>query len=72
MNASDHDGPARPKKPVSRRTALKGLAIGGGIGALTQWSKPVVDAVVLPAHAQATVQAQGRGALTIINVVFGL
>ena len=72
MNTPHNDVPAPSKKPLSRRTALKGLAIGGGVGALAQWSKPVVDAVVLPAHAQATVQAQGRGALAVINVVFGL
>lgn len=70
MNTSDRDGPERPKKPLSRRTALKGLVAGGGVGALAQWSKPVVDTVVLPAHAQATVQALGRGGAAIIAPVF--
>ncbi|HHD63393.1 MAG TPA: twin-arginine translocation signal domain-containing protein [Desulfobulbaceae bacterium] len=42
----------------SRRKALKKIAAGGavaGILALSgKWSKPVVDSIILPAHAQAT------------------
>ncbi len=42
----------------SRRKVLKALATGGTVaGALAltgKWSKPVVDTVILPAHAQAT------------------
>lgn len=41
-----------------RRSTLKTLLVGGGtltLGALpSQWSKPVVDSVMLPAHAQTT------------------
>jgi hypothetical protein len=38
----------------SRRSLLKKLAVGGIAGAAlpTQWSRPVVDSVMLPAHAQ--------------------
>ena len=38
----------------SRRNILKKLAVGGIAGAAlpTQWSRPVVDSVMLPAHAQ--------------------
>lgn len=51
----------------SRRNILKKLAVGGlaaGAAMPTKWSKPVVDAVVLPAHAQtsdATVRGGGGG-----------
>ena len=38
----------------NRRRVLKGVTIGGGSIALTKWSKPIVETVVLPAHAQAT------------------
>lgn len=37
-----------------RRKALKVLAAGGGVAALRQWTKPVIETAVLPAHAQAT------------------
>ncbi|HHD63392.1 MAG TPA: twin-arginine translocation signal domain-containing protein [Desulfobulbaceae bacterium] len=44
----------------SRRKTLKKIAAGGavaGILALSgKWSKPVVDSIILPAHAQATGQ----------------
>jgi hypothetical protein len=42
----------------SRRKVLKKIAAGGavaGVLALTgKWSKPVVDSIIVPAHAQAT------------------
>ncbi|MFZ0486919.1 MAG: hypothetical protein WAL83_07965 [Arenicellales bacterium] len=39
--------------PSKRRDTLRKLAVSGGvIGAAGAWSKPVVDSVVLPAHAQ--------------------
>ncbi len=41
-----------------RRELLKALTLGGGAVAATQlpstWSKPVVDSVMIPAHAQTT------------------
>ena len=39
------------KKAVSRRDVIKGVTIGGTAFAVTKWSKPVMDAVILPAHA---------------------
>ena len=48
------------KKSVntSRRKALKtiaaGTAVAGGLALSGKWSKPVVDTIILPAHAQAT------------------
>ncbi len=42
----------------SRRKALKtiaaGTAVAGGLALSGKWSKPVVDTIILPAHAQAT------------------
>ena len=42
----------------SRRKALKtiaaGTAMAGTIALTGKWSKPVVDTIILPAHAQAT------------------
>lgn len=41
------------KKAAARRTLLKTLAAGGGVLALPdEWKKPVVRAVIVPAHAQ--------------------
>ncbi|GMR06351.1 MAG: hypothetical protein BMS9Abin25_0940 [Gammaproteobacteria bacterium] len=42
------------KKDASRRKALKAIAAVSGGVAVTKWVKPVVESVVLPAHAQAT------------------
>jgi hypothetical protein len=53
----DNDKQASPVNS-SRRKALKKIAAGGavaGVLALSgKWSKPVVDSIILPAHAQAT------------------
>ncbi len=60
---SDHDNPLTEsrseKQRPARRKLLKSIAIGGGAAALgktlpEQWSKPMVDSVLVPAHAQAT------------------
>ena len=52
----------------SRRKALKTIAAGtaaAGAMALTgKWSKPVVDTIILPAHAQATNGAGPVGTTT--------
>ncbi|HHB76531.1 MAG TPA: twin-arginine translocation signal domain-containing protein [Desulfobulbus sp.] len=46
----------------SRRKALKKMAVGtavaGTLAVSSKWSKPVVNSIILPAHAQAT-NAQG-------------
>ncbi len=53
---NDNKHPGANDNP--RRATLKTLLVGGGtftLGALpSQWSKPVVDSVPLPAHAQTT------------------
>ena len=38
----------------SRRDIVKGIALGVGGVSVSQWSKPVVETIVLPAHAQTT------------------
>lgn len=47
-NKPDRDAPQAP----GRRGIVKGVALGVGGLTLTHWSKPVVQNVVLPAHAQ--------------------
>lgn len=48
------------EKPINkRRDALRKLAVSGGvIGAAGSWSKPVVDSVMLPAHATTSLPLQ--------------
>jgi hypothetical protein len=46
---STHPNHAKDK---TRRGVVKGVALGVGGLTLTHWSKPVVENVVLPAHAQ--------------------
>jgi hypothetical protein len=36
---------------TSRRRLLKGLTVGGGAFTISEWSRPVVQSIVLPAHA---------------------
>ena len=47
----------------SRRDALKKLGLATGVGAVatTEWAKPVVNALVVPAHAQTTSGSSGGG-----------
>ena len=55
----DHQAAGEAEKPISRRKVIKTLALGGGVttGTLlfpSEWTKPLVEAVYLPAHAQTT------------------
>ena len=36
---------------AKRRQIVKNLTLGGGAIAVTQWTRPMVDTVVVPAHA---------------------
>jgi len=54
------------KRNAGRRKALKALAAGGGVAVLSKWSKPVIESVVLPAHAQATGPFTGNFAGTLV------
>jgi hypothetical protein len=50
-----HAKKATPNQQASeRRAALKKLLAASGVVTASHWSKPVVDAVILPAHAQST------------------
>jgi hypothetical protein len=40
---------------LKRRNMLGKLALGGALGATATWQKPVVESIVLPAHAQTSV-----------------
>ncbi len=49
---------SREPESTTRRKALKtiaaGTAVAGTLAFTGKWSKPVVDTIILPAHAQAT------------------
>lgn len=59
-----HKNSKRHAQNESRRTALKTLMTGGGFATLSalpaQWVKPVVDAVMLPVHAQTSAAPNGK------------
>lgn len=65
------DATARDDK---RRRLVKGAALGVSGITLTHWSRPVVESVVLPAHAQTTgpsspqaqVTGAGAGSTTVV------
>ena len=40
--------------PDTRRKLLRSIAAGGSVAAVTAWHRPIVNAVMLPAHAQTT------------------
>ncbi len=60
MSSSENQVVSKDHTPT-RRKALKKLLVGGGAAVAashalpTKWTKPVVDSVILPAHAQTTV-----------------
>lgn len=70
MSDKEKKQPSLPKAETSkstraideRRRALKKMTIAGGaaavVGASGKWAKPVVDSVILPAHAQTSVTQQ--------------
>ncbi len=47
-----NDLPKNSSSDNTRRKALKALTIGTGAVVAGHWSKPVVESVMLPAHAQ--------------------
>lgn len=57
---TDHDPAATPTQPVrhsGRRRLLQALALGGASAAVLpeKWVRPVIDAVIVPAHAQGSI-----------------
>ena len=57
---------SKPPLPQSRRKLLKSIALGSGAIALGKtlpdsWTKPVIESVVLPVHAQASAGAEFTG-----------
>ena len=68
--------PVSGARDDKRRKLVKGAALGVGGITLTHWSRPVVESVVLPVHAQTTgpsspgAQVSGAGA-TSTTVTFG-
>lgn len=51
-DTKDKNSGAPEQAQKRRRGVVKGVALGFGGVTLTQWSKPVVETVILPAHAQ--------------------
>lgn len=60
-----------PTRKLNRRTTLKTLLTGGGVLTLAalpnRWMKPVVDTVILPAHAQTSPSGANGFAVKIEN-----
>lgn len=55
----------------SRRDALKKLGIATGVGAAatTEWANPVVNSIILPAHAQTTSGSSSSAPLAAVSSV---
>ena len=74
MGNNNGFGNENRKQPVdrARRKALKiivaGTAVAGALAIPSRWSKPVVNSIILPAHAQAT-NAQGPATETTTTAV---
>jgi len=49
------------KVEAGRRQALKAITVAGGGIVATKWSKPVVQSVVMPAHAQTSLVLMAGG-----------
>ncbi len=58
--------PKITKNQIARRKALKTMAIGGAAATTAKelperWGKPVIDGVLLPAHAKMSGKGKGKG-----------
>jgi len=66
---SDANKPIQPAVSTLRRNTLKSLAWTGALSIPAGWSRPLVESVVLPAHAQTSVarglRATGSGLVTV-------
>ncbi len=51
---SRKNNPEGQEKGIGRRQLIQALGVGGAGIVASRWSKPIVDAVVLPLHAQAS------------------
>ncbi len=72
MDTEDKKSKTGPEEKNSgRRKLLKSVVAGGGAATVAkflpdQWARPVVDAVVLPSHAQTSVAALGSFSSSLI------
>lgn len=61
---------------LSRRKLLagSGVAAGAVVAAQTEWAKPLISSVVLPAHAQTSMQtiAEIAGATEVVSTLFSV
>ncbi len=63
------------EQPTARRKALKKLLVGSGAAVAAsqtlpaKWTKPVVDSVILPAHAQTTVVPTTPAPTTTLPII---
>lgn len=53
---TDESSKKQDSKATARRSVLKKMVVGGGVAATAkmmpdEWQKPVVESVILPAHA---------------------
>ena len=53
---------------AKRRQIVKNLTIGGSAIAVTQWTRPMVDSVVVPAHADTSPRLTLVGGNNLGNV----
>lgn len=62
-------GVSQKNSGVDRRAVLKGLTIGGAALTADKWSRPIVEAITLPAHAQTSIRAQGSAVTTTATII---
>ena len=70
-NGFDNENRKQPMDQARRKalkTIVAGTAAAGVLAVSSKWSKPVVNSVILPAHAQAT-NAQGPATETTTTAV---
>ena len=59
----------KDKQGMSRRKVIGSLAVVGGVSAMpTSWVKPVINSVILPAHAQTSAEPTPGLFLSTVNI----
>ena len=61
----DSSKTSESSQDISRRDVLRGVTAGGVLLSVKGWSRPVIESVSIPAHAQSSVGLAGGDSVSV-------